>query len=138
MPTNLLKIIFCSCLCLSSGIAADKGSKTAEREIVIRQQRELEADSLILKAKKAHKIGEYELAVSTYEKAIKRYERSSISEKRVTKKINLSYTLLANIYKTFAEKTLKEADQTKSVKLYDKAEQLFIKSQKAARKIKKS
>jgi tetratricopeptide (TPR) repeat protein len=138
MPTNLLKIIFCSCLCLSSAISADKGSKAGEREIVIRQQRELEADSLILKANKAHKVGDYELAASIYKKAIDRYEKSSISEKRITKKINLSYALLANIYKIFAEKTLKKADQTKSVMLYDKAEQLFIKSKKAAQKIKKT
>ncbi|MCM8540911.1 MAG: hypothetical protein NE328_11605 [Lentisphaeraceae bacterium] len=116
----------------------DGVKKAAKIEIVLRQQRELEADELMLIGKKSLKEGRYEEAINKYKKAISLYEKSSASEKRVTTKIAQSRTLLVDTYKTYAGKVIKEAEKESSVELYNKAEKLLSEAKAVNDQLRKS
>ena len=115
----------------------DEIKKAADIEKILRQQRELEADELLVRGQKEQKIGDYEDALENYKKAIHLYEKSSASEKRIMTKITNSKILLAQSYKLYAEKVIKQADKESSVKLYNKAEKLLLAAKKATEEAQK-
>lgn len=112
--------------------------ETARIEILLRQQRELEADELLLVAKKNQKDGSYKEAIRDYKKAIALYGKSSTSEKRIIVKINNSRALLSNSYKAFALEVMKQAEKASSVELFDKAKSLLEEAKKTNDLIRKS
>ena len=114
--------------------------KAAKIEIVLRQQRELEADSLCKNATEAQKNSDYEDASEQLTKAIKLYEKSSASSQRILTKKQHTLARLALIYKLYGQQVLDQADKEKSTALYDKADKLFLKAKNTldrARKITK-
>ena len=116
----------------------NEGKEDAARiEILLRQQRELEADELILIADKNYKEGNYEEAVEGYKKAISLYSKSSASEKRIINKLNSSRLSLYKAYRSLADKLIKQAEKESSVELFDKAKKLLAEAKNTADKIKK-
>lgn len=118
----------------SAEIITNEGKDDAAKiEIVLRQQRELEADQLILTADKNMKGGSYFEAIETYKKAIPLYLKSSASEKRIINKVRKSRLSLANSYKLYAEQILKQAEKESSVELFNKAKGLLNEASKTAK-----
>ncbi len=117
--------------------AADKGPKDAAKiEMILRQQRELEANQLVLTANKDHKEGRFEDAINNYLKAIRLYEKSSAAEKRIITKINNSRIMLLRSYKSLANQIIKQAEKENSAELFTEAEGLLLKAQELSKKIK--
>lgn len=117
---------------------SEDAKKAVRIELVLRQQRELEADGLILVGRKSLEEGRHEEALNHFKKAISLYEKSSASEKRVTVKIDQSRILLVNTYKIYAGKVIKEADKESSVELYNKAEKLLSEAKAVNDQLRKS
>jgi len=132
----VLIAILTFCSFLSAENKKEKDSKAAEVEIILRQQRELEADELILLANKNQKEGRFEEAKKAYSKAIMLYQKSSASEKRIINKIKNSRLNLITTYKALAEQMIKKAEKESSVELFNKAEKLLLEAKKVAREIK--
>lgn len=110
------------------GENTEDSKDAAKIEIILRQQRELEANELILAANKHHKEGRLEEAATNFSKAIKLYEKSSTSEKRILTKIYNSKVRLICIYKGLADKMIKEAEKAASVEQFEQAEKLLQKA----------
>ena len=126
-------------LCVLPVSALEKDSKdTAKIEMILRQQRELEANELMLNGKKHQIEGRLEDALSCYSKAIHLYEKSSSSEKRIINRINDSRILLVSVYKSLADKVITQAEKESSVELFDKAKALLNEAQKQNSLIRKS
>ena len=90
-------------------------------EEAMKQQKELEADSLKLKGEKAHSIGDLPSAIENFKRAITAYRKVSSSEKRILDKIKDSSNSLSEIYKKLALQLTEEADKNLSVKKFDEA-----------------
>ena len=128
---------------LISGIYADEpknneGKDDAARiEILLRQQRELEADELILGAVKSKKEGNFEEAINGFRKAISLYLKSSLSEKRIINKVNNSRMNLLQCCKAYADQLIKQAEKESSVELFDKAKKFLNEAKSTADQIKR-
>lgn len=108
----------------------DSNNDTARIEILLRQQRELEADELFLVAIKNQKEGNFEDAIRDYTKAIELYRKSSSSDKRIIRKVLNSRILLSSTYKTYAVAIIKQAEKSSSVELFEKAKLLLNQAKK--------
>ena len=132
---------FLVCLLLSAGFfqltAESEGSKAAEVEKIVRQQRELEADGLVKKGSEDFKAADYAESAEKFKKAIHLYTKSSSLESRIIIKMNQTKLLLSKVYKLHGDATLKDAERKQSVKLFDKAEKLYILAKKTQQDIKK-
>ena len=82
-----MKFLILITVLLSGATLYSDGSKAAEAEKVIRQQRELEADALTLKATEDFKTAHYSDSSANLKRAIDLYMRASSSESRVLQKI---------------------------------------------------
>ena len=132
-----MKFIFLLFLLISPFILAEDksgSSDAAKIEMILRQQRELEANELILTARKHHEEGRFERAIGNYIKAVHLYEKSSASEKRIINKIKEANALLVDAYKKLAGEIMKKAEKESSVELFEKAEKILLKAQKLNRK----
>ena len=130
-----MKLLIIFLLATSILIPAEQKKKQSKKdaaqiELLLRQQRELEADELILAATKNLNEGNFIDAEAGFKKAISLYQKSSSSEKRITAKITQTRILLVNSLKKRAEKLIKQADKESSVKLYNKAEQILLEAKK--------
>ena len=111
--------------------------KAAKIELIIRQQRELEADLLCKNAVQAQKSSHYEAASEKLTKAISLYEKSSASSQRILAKKQQTLTRLALVYKLHGQQVLDKADAEKSPTLYDKSSKLFLKAKNSLDKARK-
>ena len=131
-----MKKVFVLFLIFSPLLSASDKKDAAKIEIILRQQRELEANELSLEAKKDQKEGRFEKAAEKYSKAINLYEKSSASEKRIISKINNNRILLVSVYKSIAKNIMVQAEKESSVELFEKAEKFLLKAQQLNRKVK--
>ena len=105
---------------LADQIIGNDGSLSKVEE-AIKQQKELEGDSLKLTAEKAYRIGDLSDALENFKKAISTYKKVSASEERILKKIQDSSKKLSEVYKKFALQLTEEADKNLSVDKFDEA-----------------
>ena len=126
----LILLMATSPLVLAEEKKEDSNKDTARIEILLRQQRELEADELLLVAKKNQKEGNFEDAIRDYKKSIDLYRKSSSSDKRIIRKVTISRMLLSSTYKTYAVAIIKEAEKNSSVELFEKAKSILNEAKK--------
>ena len=90
-------------------------------EAAIKQQKELEGDSLKMSAEEAMRDGNLSEAVEKFSAAVSTYKKVSSSEPRILNKIKDASTNLSSIYKKFALQLIEEADKNLSVDQFDEA-----------------
>lgn len=90
-------------------------------EAAIKQQKELEGDSLKMNAEEAMRGGNLSEAVDKFTAAINTYKKVSSSEPRIISKIKDASNNLSSIYKKFAVQLIAEADKNLSVDQFDEA-----------------
>jgi len=106
----------------------EDAASLAKANRITKQQKELEADSVIASAAKHFSAGDYANSIEAYNTAIDSYRKVSMTNGRVVLKTRAAEKKLATVYKAYAESLIADANKSFELNLYQDAEKMLDKA----------